>query len=55
MISPQSIAVATSATGLVGEEGKILTSAMKYCAGYVVIIGIVVYFFGPMIIAAFGL
>lgn len=49
MISPQSIAVATAATGLIGQEGKILTSTMKFCAVYVVIIGIVVFFGGPLL------
>ena len=29
MISPQSIAVATAATGLAGKEGKILNSTLK--------------------------
>ena len=31
MISPQSIAIATSATGLIGSEGKILSTTVKYC------------------------
>ncbi|GEN55669.1 L-lactate permease [Halolactibacillus alkaliphilus] len=43
MISPQSIAVATSATGLIGQEGKIFTSTLKFCLGYVVFLGILVY------------
>lgn len=42
MISPQSIAVATSATGLVGMEGKIFTSTLKFCLGYVAVLGLVV-------------
>lgn len=49
MISPQSIAVATAATGLTGQEGTILTKAMKFCVAYVVIIGLVVYFGGPLL------
>ena len=49
MISPQSIAVATVATGLTGQEGTILTKAMKFCVAYVVIIGLVVYFGGPLL------
>lgn len=49
MISPQSIAVATAATGLIGQEGRILTDTMKYCAVYVVIIGLVVFFGGPLL------
>lgn len=43
MISPQSIAVATSATGLVGSEGKIFNQTVKFCIGYVVILGLLVY------------
>ncbi|KNZ42231.1 L-lactate permease [Acetobacterium bakii] len=57
MISPQSIAVATAATGIIGSEGKILTTTLKFCALYVVIIGIVVYFGEPLVaglLATFG-
>ncbi|MBL4938287.1 lactate permease LctP family transporter [Clostridium sp. YIM B02515] len=43
MISPQSIAVATAATGLAGAEGKILNKTLKFCAGYVIILGGLVY------------
>lgn len=43
MISPQSIAVATAATGLAGCEGKILNKTIKFCAGYVILLGILVY------------
>lgn len=43
MISPQSIAVATSATGMIGAEGKIFNSTLKFCIGYVAVLGIVVY------------
>lgn len=43
MISPQSIAIATSATGLIGSEGKIFGSTLKFCLGYVLILGILVY------------
>lgn len=46
MISPQSIAVATAATGLAGAEGKILIATFKFCAVYVVILGIISYFGG---------
>lgn len=42
MISPQSIAVATSATGLIGSEGKIFNSTVKFCIGYVSALGILV-------------
>lgn len=44
MISPQSIAIATSATGLIGKEGKIFSETVKFCLGYVIILGILVYF-----------
>ncbi|WP_250674165.1 L-lactate permease [Paraclostridium ghonii] len=43
MISPQSIAIATSATGLIGKEGKIFSSTAKFCLGYVLILGVLVY------------
>ncbi|WMJ80848.1 L-lactate permease [Clostridium sp. MB40-C1] len=49
MISPQSIAVATAATGLAGAEGKILNKTIKFCIGYVVLLGVVVYI-GSLII-----
>ncbi|MEG1431415.1 L-lactate permease [Eubacterium sp.] len=49
MISPQSIAVATAATGLIGQEGRILGSTIKYCAVYVILIGLVVFFGGPLL------
>lgn len=42
MISPQSIAVATSATGLVGLEGRIFNQTVKFCIGYVLILGVLV-------------
>jgi lactate permease len=44
MISPQSIAVATAATGLAGMEGKIFTQTLKFCVVYVIILGLLVYF-----------
>lgn len=43
MISPQSIAIATSATGLIGKEGEIFSSTVKFCLGYVLILGLLVY------------
>ena len=49
MISPQSIAIATSATGLIGSEGKILSITVKYCLGYVIILGLIVYFGGGIL------
>ena len=44
MISPQSIAVATAATGLTGMEGKLLGQTIKYCLVYVILLGLFVYF-----------
>ena len=49
MISPQSIAIATSATGLIGSEGKILSTTVKYCLGYVIILGLIDYFVGGIL------
>lgn len=43
MISPQSIAVATAATGLVGSEGRIMNRTLAVCVGYVLILGTLVY------------
>lgn len=43
MISPQSIAVATAATGLAGKEGKILNSTLKVCIFYVIVLGLISY------------
>lgn len=43
MISPQSIAVATSATGLIGSEGKIFNSTVKFCLVYVLFLGLLVF------------
>jgi lactate permease len=48
MISPQSIAVATAATGLIGAEGKILNATVKFCIVYVIILGLIAYFMGPI-------
>jgi len=48
MISPQSIAVATAATGLVGAEGKILNATIKFCIVYVIVLGIMAYFMAPV-------
>jgi lactate permease len=49
MISPQSIAVPTEVTGLTGAVGKILYETLKFCLGYVIILGILVYI-GSLII-----
>ncbi len=45
IISPQSIAIATSAGNQQGKEGDILKSALPYALAYVVITGIMVYLF----------
>ena len=45
MISPQSIAIATSACNLQGKEGQIMKSALPYALLYIVVAGIVVYCF----------
>lgn len=44
IISPQSIAVATSACGQQGKEGEIMKKAIPFALGYVVIAGLMVYF-----------
>ncbi|NTV90208.1 MAG: lactate permease LctP family transporter [Clostridiales bacterium] len=43
MISPQSISVATSSTGITGSEGKIFSRVIKYCVAYVILLGLLVY------------
>lgn len=45
IISPQSIAIATSACHQQGKEGEILKSALPYALAYVVITGVLVYIF----------
>lgn len=49
IISPQSIAIATTACGLQGQEGTILKKALPYALGYIVIAGIMVYIFAPAV------
>lgn len=48
IISPQSIAVATSAIGQQGQEGAILKSALPYALVYIVVCGLMVYFLQGM-------
>ncbi|MBS4534781.1 L-lactate permease [Clostridium sp. D2Q-14] len=50
MISPQSIAIAASATGLVGDEGKILNSTVPYCLGYTILLGIEIFLVNAIIL-----
>ncbi len=45
MISPQSIAIATSATGLTGKEGEILKVTSKYVIAFVFGLGLITYMF----------
>ena len=45
IISPQSIAIATSACDEQGKEGNILKAALPYALVYVIITGIIVYLF----------
>lgn len=45
IISPQSIAIATSSCGLQGKEGHILKEAFPYALFYIIVSGLVVYFF----------
>lgn len=49
IISPQSIAVATSAIGQQGKEGEIMKKALPFALGYIVVTGLMVYF-APKII-----
>lgn len=50
IISPQSIAIATSACGQQGKEGNILKSAFPYALLYIVVTGLMVYFFASLAI-----
>ena len=45
IISPQSIAIATSASNQQGQEGEILKAAIPYALAYVVITGVIVFIF----------
>ncbi|WP_455587232.1 L-lactate permease [Bacteroides sp.] len=45
IISPQSIAIATSASNQQGKEGEILKAAIPYALSYVVITGVIVFIF----------
>lgn len=44
IISPQSLAIATSACGQQGQEGAIMKKALPYALGYIIIAGLMVYF-----------
>ncbi len=45
MISPQSLAIATSITQSQGREGELFARTITYCLGYLVLLGIIVYIF----------
>lgn len=45
MISPQSISIAATATGLKGEEGNIMRNTLVYCIIYVVLMGAGIFLF----------
>jgi len=49
MISPQSISIAVTATGLAGSEGKLLSVTIKYCLIYTLLLGAVVFVFSGAI------
>lgn len=46
IISPQSIAVATSSCGQQGKEGEIMKKAFPYALLYIIVAGLIVYFGG---------
>lgn len=52
IISPQSIAVATSASGQQGQEGTIMKKAIPFALLYIVVAGLMVYFV-PKIMGSF--
>lgn len=45
IISPQSIAIATSACGQQGKEGEIMKRALPFAIGYIIIAGLMVFLF----------
>lgn len=49
MISPQSIAIASSATDLTNQEGKILGTTMRYCLIYVAVMGLLIFAFSGIV------
>ncbi len=49
MISPQSISIASSATGLGNQEGRLLIATFRYCLVFAVIMGVLVFAFGGWI------
>lgn len=49
MISPQSIAIASSATDLTNQESKILGTTIRYCLIYVAAMGLLIFAFSGII------
>lgn len=47
MISPQSIAIVSSATDLSNQEGKVMQKTMKYCLVLIILMGLFIYAFCP--------
>ncbi|MCE1245255.1 MAG: L-lactate permease [Firmicutes bacterium] len=43
MISPQSLAIATTTTGMTGQEGAIFSKTLIYCLIYVAVLGLMIY------------
>ncbi len=43
MISPQSISIAASSTGLSGREGELLRRTLPWCVAYVAVMGVIVW------------
>jgi lactate permease len=43
MISPQSLAVACAATGMVGEEGSLFRFTLKHSVALLLAVGVIVY------------
>lgn len=44
MISPQNVSIGAGATGLTGQESKLINGSVKWCALYIVIAGLITYF-----------
>ncbi len=45
MLSPQNIAIAATAAGIIGKEGELLNKTMKVCLVYTLVIGVIVVLF----------
>lgn len=49
MISPQSIAIATGATKLEGQEGVLLKKALPYCVMYTLVLCVIIFVLGKIL------